>query len=94
MDVNSRRPIFTSVDVFHTMVEWTTISEFNKISILMVHNSEFEMIFMGPQLHQENSTRLERLAPDAPDATRLPYLVWRHNDGRDAIKFSCPRIQF
>ena len=44
--------------------------------------------------HQENSIRLERLAPDTPDAPRLPYLVWRHNDGRDAIKFSCPRIQF
>ena len=39
-------------------------------------------------LHQENSIRLERLAPDTPDAARLPYLVRRHNDGRDAIKFS------
>ena len=45
-------------------------------------------------LHQENSSRLERLAPDTPDAARLPYLVWRHNDGRDAIKISCARIQF
>ena len=44
--------------------------------------------------HQQNSIRLARLAPDMPDATRLPYSVWRHIDARDAITFSCPRIWF
>ena len=41
--------------------------------------------------HQEKSIRLAGLVPDVPDATRLPYLVWRHNDGPDAIEFSRPR---
>jgi hypothetical protein len=41
--------------------------------------------------YQQNSTRLARLEPDMPDATRLPYLVWRHNDAPGAIKFSCTR---
>ena len=41
--------------------------------------------------HQEKSIRLAGLAPDMPDTARLPYLVWRHNDGPEAIKFSCPR---
>jgi len=36
--------------------------------------------------HQQNSIRLARLAPDEPDATSVPYLVWRHIDARDAIK--------
>jgi len=43
---------------------------------------------------QQNSIRLARLAPDMPDATRLPYMVWavwRHNGAHDAIKISCPR---
>jgi hypothetical protein len=40
------------------------------------------------QVHQENSIRLARLAPDMPDATSVPYYVWRHIDARDAIKVS------
>ena len=44
--------------------------------------------------HQEKSIRLARLAADMPDTTRLPYLVWRHNDGQDAIIISRTRIDF
>ena len=47
---------------------------------------------LNKRMHQQNSIRLARLAPDVPDAIRLPYSVWRHIDARDAIKFSCPRI--
>ncbi|KAF8806796.1 hypothetical protein BYT27DRAFT_7190469, partial [Phlegmacium glaucopus] len=44
--------------------------------------------------HQQNPSHLARLAPDTPDGTRLPYLVWRHNDAPDAIMVSCPRTGF
>ena len=44
--------------------------------------------------HQQNSIRLARLAPDEPDATSVPYYVWRHIDARDAIKFSQPTNRF
>jgi hypothetical protein len=44
--------------------------------------------------HQQNSIRLARLAPDEPDATSVPYYVWRHIDARDAIKISQPTNRF
>ena len=31
--------------------------------------------YVPQDAHQENSIRLARLAPDTPDATRMPYLV-------------------
>ena len=44
--------------------------------------------------HQENSIHLARLVLDMPDAARLPFLVWWHNDAPDTIKVSCPRNWF
>ncbi|KAF8154655.1 hypothetical protein B0H34DRAFT_660613 [Crassisporium funariophilum] len=43
--------------------------------------------------HQENSICLARLAPDMPDASRPPYLVWRHINAPNSIKFSRHRCQ-
>ncbi|KAF8805295.1 hypothetical protein BYT27DRAFT_7193018, partial [Phlegmacium glaucopus] len=44
--------------------------------------------------HQQNPSRLACLVPDMPDATRLPYLVWQHNNAPDAIMVSCPTTGF
>jgi len=80
---------------------WLFTYDFPSLVCIVQHFLFISIATSHPQLkschnssHQDNSIRLACLAPDMPDATKLPYLVWRHNDAPDAIKFSCPRNWF